>query len=120
MVLVSFTTAIYYNMIVAWTIFYFGLSFQLPLPWDTCRGWWNTERRACLLCGVSCRLTGCQSSREIERCAEDNGPSDTYVFFNGSCYWGTNLTIGQSLMENTFVGNYTPRLPSEEFFKYAI
>ncbi len=63
--------------------------------------------------------TGCQSSREIERCAEDNGPDDTYVFFNGSCYWGADLAVGQSLIEKTFSGNYTTRLPSEEFFKLA-
>lgn len=27
---------LYYNVIIAWSIFYFGSSFQYPLPWTEC------------------------------------------------------------------------------------
>ncbi|XP_072224531.1 sodium-dependent neutral amino acid transporter B(0)AT2 [Leuresthes tenuis] len=34
--LVCFYVALYYNVIIAWSIFYLGNSFQYPLPWEHC------------------------------------------------------------------------------------
>ncbi|XP_026999520.1 sodium-dependent neutral amino acid transporter B(0)AT2 [Tachysurus fulvidraco] len=34
--LVCFFMALYYNVIIAWALFYFGSSFQYPLPWQQC------------------------------------------------------------------------------------
>nr|XP_056719338.1 sodium-dependent neutral amino acid transporter B(0)AT2-like [Euleptes europaea] len=28
--------ALYYNVIIAWSLYYLGKSFQLPLPWESC------------------------------------------------------------------------------------
>ncbi|XP_060705683.1 sodium-dependent neutral amino acid transporter B(0)AT2-like [Hemiscyllium ocellatum] len=28
--------SLYYNVIIAWSLFYFGHSFQYPLPWESC------------------------------------------------------------------------------------
>ena len=36
MVSVTFFVAIYYNMIIAWTLFYMVAGFSSELPWDTC------------------------------------------------------------------------------------
>ncbi|XP_068161249.1 sodium-dependent neutral amino acid transporter B(0)AT2-like [Antennarius striatus] len=33
---VCFFVAVYYNVILAWSLFYLGNSFQHPLPWETC------------------------------------------------------------------------------------
>uniref|UniRef100_A0A8C9T2E3 Transporter n=1 Tax=Scleropages formosus TaxID=113540 RepID=A0A8C9T2E3_SCLFO len=33
---VCFFVALYYNVIVAWSLFYLGSSFQDPLPWEQC------------------------------------------------------------------------------------
>ncbi|XP_039724908.1 sodium-dependent neutral amino acid transporter B(0)AT2 [Pteropus medius] len=33
---VSFFVALYYNVIIGWSLFYFSQSFQQPLPWDQC------------------------------------------------------------------------------------
>lgn len=45
MVIVSGFVGIYYNMIIAWSIYYLVASFtKLPnLPWDNCDQEWNTE-----------------------------------------------------------------------------
>ena len=40
---ISFLICIYYNMILAWTIFYVYSSFTSSLPWDDCDNWWNTN-----------------------------------------------------------------------------
>ncbi|KAG7270703.1 hypothetical protein CRUP_005370 [Coryphaenoides rupestris] len=33
---VCFYVALYYNVIIAWSLFYMGNSFQYPLPWEQC------------------------------------------------------------------------------------
>ncbi|XP_071491708.1 sodium- and chloride-dependent glycine transporter 1-like [Diadema antillarum] len=43
MVLISVVVAIYYNVIVGWSIYYMGASCQSTLPWSTCNNTWNTE-----------------------------------------------------------------------------
>lgn len=43
MVIVSGIVCIYYNVIVAWTIYYLFVSFQAVLPWSGCGNAWNTE-----------------------------------------------------------------------------
>ena len=35
-VVVCFVVSLYYNVIIAWCVFYFFKSFQNPLPWSTC------------------------------------------------------------------------------------
>ncbi|XP_019961508.2 sodium-dependent neutral amino acid transporter B(0)AT2 isoform X1 [Paralichthys olivaceus] len=34
--MVCFYVALYYNVIIAWSLFYLGNSFQYPLPWEQC------------------------------------------------------------------------------------
>ncbi|TNN19403.1 Sodium-dependent dopamine transporter [Schistosoma japonicum] len=42
-VLVAFYTDWFYNMIIAWSLYYFGASFTFNLPWMSCGNAWNTE-----------------------------------------------------------------------------
>lgn len=44
MVIVSAIVCIYYNVIVAWTIYYLFMSFKNVLPWSHCQNSWNDER----------------------------------------------------------------------------
>lgn len=41
-VMISFVLTTYYNVIIAWALFYLFASMQSQLPWDTCGNWWNT------------------------------------------------------------------------------
>ena len=41
MVCVSAMTAIYYNMVLAWSFYYMFASFTSELPWGTCTNTWN-------------------------------------------------------------------------------
>lgn len=42
MFLLSTLVGIYYNMILAWALFYLVSSFTSDLPWSSCDNWWNT------------------------------------------------------------------------------
>ena len=42
-IVVAAYVVLYYNIIVAWCLFYFFASWNTVLPWDSCDNWWNTE-----------------------------------------------------------------------------
>nr|CAB3266316.1 sodium- and chloride-dependent neutral and basic amino acid transporter B(0+)-like [Phallusia mammillata] len=41
MVVLSAMVGIYYNVIIAYTVFYFFSSLTSLLPWESCKNWWN-------------------------------------------------------------------------------
>lgn len=41
-VLIAFYTDFFYNVIIAWSLYYFCASFTTQLPWTTCNNSWNT------------------------------------------------------------------------------
>ncbi|XP_078068167.1 sodium- and chloride-dependent neutral and basic amino acid transporter B(0+)-like [Mustelus asterias] len=43
MVLVSTLVGIYYNCIIAYSLYYLFASFQSPLPWADCFSWWGAD-----------------------------------------------------------------------------
>lgn len=44
---VCFFVALYYNVILAWSLFYLGNSFQSPLPWEHCPSEVNATVKEC-------------------------------------------------------------------------
>ena len=40
--MITFLLTTYYNVIIAWALFYFIASFQEELPWNKCNQTWNT------------------------------------------------------------------------------
>ncbi len=42
MVIISAIVCIYYNVIIAWTLYYFYRSFTWVLPWSHCKNEWNS------------------------------------------------------------------------------
>ncbi|CAG0897646.1 unnamed protein product [Cyprideis torosa] len=69
MLIVTILTALYYNMVIAWTVFYLFASFTSDLPWRTCSGDWAGEN--------------CYSPDEAKACWESS--NGTQTFFNKTC-----------------------------------
>ncbi|KAJ3608457.1 hypothetical protein NHX12_025504 [Muraenolepis orangiensis] len=44
---VCFFVAVYYNVIIGWSLFYLGNSFQYPLPWERCPEQGNITVKEC-------------------------------------------------------------------------
>ncbi|TPP60534.1 sodium-dependent proline transporter [Fasciola gigantica] len=44
MVFASGILSIYYNIIIAWVLYFMGMSFQWDLPWASCNKSWNTPQ----------------------------------------------------------------------------
>ena len=44
MIIVSAFITMYYNVIIAWVLYYLGMSFSDPLPWADCGHKWNTDQ----------------------------------------------------------------------------
>ncbi|KAM4624164.1 sodium-dependent neutral amino acid transporter B(0)AT2-like isoform 1-T3 [Polymixia lowei] len=44
---VCFFVALYYNVIIGWSLFYLGNSFQYPLPWEQCPEQQNVTVKEC-------------------------------------------------------------------------
>ena len=42
-IIVAGYVALYYNVIVAWCLYYFFASMTTQLPWDSCDNWWNSN-----------------------------------------------------------------------------
>nr|VZI10603.1 unnamed protein product [Spirometra erinaceieuropaei] len=41
-IIIAFLINMYYNIVMAWTLFYLFASFTSTLPWSVCSGFWNT------------------------------------------------------------------------------
>ncbi|KAG5445203.1 Sodium-dependent dopamine transporter [Clonorchis sinensis] len=86
-VLVAFYTDWFYNMIIAWSLYYFGASFTTQLPWIDCGHYWNTER--CVDTHLSANLS---NSSEIQPRMSGNSTFPVEEFFHLKVLGRTNDT----------------------------
>lgn len=96
MIIVSAIVMLYYNMIIAWTIFYIFVSFNKILPWERCEPEWRTPL--------------CYSYKEKDEC-HSLQPNGTY--FNNTCFDSFN----SSLLNLTHYSKHIEKKASaEEYF----
>ncbi|KAL3886790.1 hypothetical protein ACJMK2_026762 [Sinanodonta woodiana] len=103
MFIVSVLIAIYYNMIIAYTLYYLFASFQAVLPWSFC-GYWSTE--ACS-----------EKMVEATDCTNRNG-----TWCNHHCYVekDVNATVWASIANCTDIQSGKLRSPSDEYFYKSV
>ena len=101
MVAVSGVVCIYYNVIMAWALYYMFHSFTTgELPWATCGNWWNTPQ---------CK----------RRTHYNMGVDTMNSTVNDTGNWTTVLTTVSEL--STAAVNLTKNVttPAEEFWQYV-
>uniref|UniRef100_A0A3B4WH14 Solute carrier family 6 member 5 n=1 Tax=Seriola lalandi dorsalis TaxID=1841481 RepID=A0A3B4WH14_SERLL len=107
MLIISVLIAIYYNIIMCWTLYYLFASLKGSLPWANCRNEWNTveckDKDMLLLDSCILRDRNITSIRNSSFCLSANTVG--------------NLT---KLLNMTVDGNKTYVSPSEEYFKYNV
>ncbi|KAK2180985.1 hypothetical protein NP493_418g00000 [Ridgeia piscesae] len=104
MFIVSSFIAVYYNVVIAWSIFYLLASLNTQVPWSTCDNHWNTPE-----CGIV-------NLAEKHNCTLHNG-----TWRNHTCYivtgrdhdkFNVNISNGYTHMEMLA----SRKSPSDEYF----
>ncbi|XP_033233928.1 sodium- and chloride-dependent glycine transporter 1-like [Drosophila pseudoobscura] len=94
MILVSAIVMLYYNLIIAWTIFYMFASLGTTLPWQNCEPAWSTKH--------------CFSYVQADQCEATNG-----TYYLRTCY---NSTVAEENNITTLALHALKRPPAEEYF----
>ncbi|TDG43311.1 hypothetical protein AWZ03_010283 [Drosophila navojoa] len=94
MVIVSAIVMLYYNLIIAWTIFYMFASFRTQLPWQNCEPEWSTQH--------------CFSYVAADQCDAING-----TYYLRQCY---NSTYAEANNITGLALHALKRPPAEEYF----
>ncbi|KAL7735826.1 hypothetical protein ACLKA6_017828 [Drosophila palustris] len=94
MIIVSAIVMLYYNLIIAWTIFYMFASFRTQLPWQNCEPEWSTEN--------------CFSYAMADQCETLNG-----TYYLRKCY---NATFAEEHNITEMALHALKRPPAEEYF----
>lgn len=42
MLVITFLISVYYNVIIAWTLYYIFVTFRKTMPWGECGNEWNS------------------------------------------------------------------------------
>ncbi|KAF2367046.1 Sodium:neurotransmitter symporter [Trinorchestia longiramus] len=113
MLMVSLLIAIYYNVLLAWALYYTFSSFTKTLPWGNCTNAFNSEN--------------CFTSEEAKKCSEksefyfNHSCVDAYTYCGFSDMTNVNLTHCVNRTDATNVVWANKSLPlisaSEDFFK---
>ena len=115
MILVSGIVCIYYNVILAWALYFMFASFTTgELPWASCGNEWNTP--GCVRRGVSnpnatSNVTSAVANSSFDTALESFNGSDTYEVFPS-----------QGLVVTTIANvtkNWTIATPAEEYWQYV-
>ncbi|KAK8758896.1 hypothetical protein V5799_003472 [Amblyomma americanum] len=106
-VMIAFYVDFYYNVIIAWALYYLVASFTSELPWTNCNNSWNTEN--CLELAYGQRLLRLPSAAANESGSEEGA--------TGQDLQAANATLATELDSALAVdvrANYTT--PAEEYF----
>lgn len=98
-IIVSFLVCIYYNVIIAWCLYFLAISLRSDVLWKHCNNWWNTEN--------------CYAGRlpENKNCAN---------MINATVNATVNATItGGNITNCTSIDTKSLTSPALEFWKYV-
>merc|ERR1719446_175756 len=118
MLMVSLLTTIYYNVILAWTLFYSFMSFTSELPWGSCGNYFNSKN-----CFTAALVANCSKQNLFyydSEClsVEDYCGLSNYSTYNAShCVVPLNETYSMEKLANASIARISA---SEDFFKHRM
>jgi len=114
MLVVSFLVAIYYNVILAWSLFYTFQSFTSELPWGHCNNTFNSKNCFTMLASRACQ--------NMSQFYYDHACVDTSTYCGLSNLTAYNATHCDYNSTATVLANATLPLisASEDFFKHRM
>ncbi|XP_069743885.1 sodium- and chloride-dependent neutral and basic amino acid transporter B(0+)-like [Narcine bancroftii] len=97
-IIVSAFVTLYYNCIIAYSIYYFFASLQFPLPWSKCFDWWNAEETCSNnLKGVIYNITLDNSSHKlIQNATCINGTEVQLTQYSSAEYYWNQIVLQRS------------------------
>ncbi|XP_043203066.1 sodium-dependent proline transporter-like [Amphibalanus amphitrite] len=104
MFLASVAVGLYYNMIIAWTVYYTYSSMTSDLPWQYCNHDYNTPN--------------CFNYNEYQQCNMTYNESTWWIYNHGHCI--TNRTEADILGVNSTVPKEDRVSPAEEYFNLHV
>jgi len=112
MMVISLIVAIYYNVIMAYSIIYIGASFRgmtEQLPWDYCGEWWGADE----FCVVRRNLSEAQSEEmKMTSCSPITLTNCTRLQPSSEQFWEKYvLNINDGLLEFGDIGSFGYQLP---------
>ncbi|XP_037555084.1 sodium-dependent proline transporter-like isoform X1 [Dermacentor silvarum] len=132
MVVMSLLVAIYYNVILCYTLYYLAQSFRSVLPWADCYEWWGADPETCYVrydnhtkCRdvpeVLWRTYGGSSSSNMSSISTELFPSSDVVWLTSAVH-GANFSVPveafQTIMANC--SNATQTAAEQFWEKYVL
>ncbi|CAN7939421.1 unnamed protein product, partial [Ixodes hexagonus] len=108
----AFGTSIYYQMVIAYALIYFFVSFKRPLPWTECFEWWGVPLDGCFARRTTRRL--CDSVRKsiVAAGVNDSGAGSLAPV----TYRNKTVFISQQDYSSSFAGCVSANTSSAEVF----
>ncbi|CAM4839307.1 unnamed protein product [Rotaria magnacalcarata] len=115
MIINSILGTLYYNVIIAWALFYFVLSFRKRLLWADCGYWWNTlgcfvpgspkQTSGVNITALNC-TTALSSNFTDSGCQENNSTSEKQVTATEEFFYRLLLNKSSSFDDFGVPGTY--------------
>lgn len=89
MLIISVLIAIYYNIIMCWTLYYLFASLKGSLPWANCRNEWNT---------VECKDKDMLLLGKTHTFTHTHTPKAPHSLHNAQCVMTPSAEVSCSIM----------------------
>ncbi|RNA09092.1 sodium- and chloride-dependent glycine transporter 1-like [Brachionus plicatilis] len=111
--IVNFYANLYYNMIIAYSLYYLVISFTSKLPWQECNPLWSSPNCIDDYSQQNFRFESCDNFNSTLRC--DSGKCFNITTLTGSI---ANCSSNQSNLD--LIGWWNPTFPSQDYWNNVI